>query len=748
MKIKSMNENKTLDEYLSKSPLLYNHIKKNKINLIKNRSEPDFRAYKDESTNNFVNTFFHDENTLNLFVYYNFQTIHYNIISNINSELIKNNEIIKNDEDIYIIFKGGNIMHFYFKKIVEFITKNKNNNDNEYLKDLNDLNKYFKISDVDLSIYILNNDERKYNTIYFYITKLLVKSLEQIQQHFENIYKNNVEYIKELQLPLLDEKLFVYFIDDKNNENNIDLYKIHSIYKECYNNIINKNNDRLQFILNIFKNKENKNFIFTDCYIGSRYIMLLEMIKYFSREPGYTLQNLDVIKMIDNIIILQKQVIEIELNNTLFKLKYFYSNENIKKMIEGIVEKFNSSDFQNKDYYNHIENPSIKYNINKKVETSNIIIAPRQNFILRASNSIDYNKLIIFNNSFTHYISINNIISNYIGSKHIVSFDLYRIKFNIILQNVLDKNINIPSEFLDISIPKFFDFNLVQLRSKIYNNFNYINYFSKLDNNRTKCFNILSTNLKYTIKDLNIVLFEQNTFIPWNDLKYNKRIIRLLFMTFVLYFQKANHYDCLDLFNNQIDIFIKNIDDLRENILKYFTSELNERDVHKNNIIESMDKLIYNNENKNLLKLDTLTNFYDYSNINFFKIKYYNKESKILENVIHEELDFSINIILKIIFFIIEGKDIYDNLLLEKLDEYNYIFDSIEQKKEYITKTFRIEYLTFISEFVKNIKFMKNLVFKTAPHNDQIPINDLLTGGNIIKFKKNYVKFGSLKYYK
>jgi hypothetical protein len=231
-------------------------------------------------------------------------------------------------------------------------------------------------------------------------------------------------------------------------------------------------------------------------------------------------------------------------------------------------------------------------------------------------------------------------------------------------------------------------------------------------------------------------------------------------MTFVLYFQKANHYDCLDLFNNEIDIFIKNIDDLKDNILKYFTSEISSRDKYKNDIIESMDKLIYNNENKNLLKLETLKNFYDYSNINFFKIKYYNEEGKILENVIHEELDFSINIILKIIFFIIEGKDIYDNLLLEKLDEYNYVFDTIEQKKEYITKTFRIEYLTFVTEFVKNIKFIKNLVFKSAPHTDEIPINDLLInnitannqhiGGsifNIVKFKKNYIKFGSLKYY-
>ena len=88
-----------------------------------------------------------------------FKKINFDIISNINNLLNLNNEYIKHDEDIILIFKGGNIISYYINKILNII-----NNDNfeSFIKD--DM-KMGGISDTDFTIYILNKSEPKYNLI-------------------------------------------------------------------------------------------------------------------------------------------------------------------------------------------------------------------------------------------------------------------------------------------------------------------------------------------------------------------------------------------------------------------------------------------------------------------------------------------------------------------------------------------------------------------------------------------------------
>ena len=116
--LQMINDDKNdISEYFKSDPLLFYHLKKTKVNLDKIKNQPNFRAYKDESTSAFVNEFFLNEDTLSYFIFYNFHILHYYIISNINKELEKFNEIIKSNEEIFVIFKGGNIIHFYFNKI-------------------------------------------------------------------------------------------------------------------------------------------------------------------------------------------------------------------------------------------------------------------------------------------------------------------------------------------------------------------------------------------------------------------------------------------------------------------------------------------------------------------------------------------------------------------------------------------------------------------------------------------------------
>jgi hypothetical protein len=352
----------------------------------------------------------------------------------------------------------------------------------------------------------------------------------------------------------------------------------------------------------------------------------------------------------------------------------------------------------------------------------------------------------MFPSSSTHYISINNIISSYINPQYTLSFDLYRIKFDIKLNKIFNENkdenvqMYIPSEFLDISIPKFYDEGLQSLRHKLYNEDGSMIYFAKLDNNVTECYNVLTINLKYTIKDLNNVLYNQNNF-PWNDAKYDKRIIRSLFLIFIVYYKNAVKNDCVDLVDSTLDIFINKLSVLSGNILTWFTDTTNPD--NKTAVLNSINSLIFlNDQNNNLLNVRTLANFYDYQNKEFFKIKYYDPaipENEILSHVFHGELDMAINIITKIIFMAVEDIEIYKMYVNMCLQMDNYVFNTPQDKEEYVNQTFLKEYVEFIDKFVKNIIFMKKLIFDNLKTNSNIPTNDLLLKGGSRYHKKNVI---------
>lgn len=741
--LKKINESDSLDKYFYNNPLLFSHLRKNPVDIKKNQTQPHFRAYKDESTSNFVNELFKNEDILNYFIFYNFQLIHYYLISNINYELEKHDDVLKSDEEILLIFKGGNVMHFYFQNIVELIKDNLSTDNQELLKEISELYKNFKTSDVDMSVYIINNDEQKYNLIYYYITIYLTKAFIEIRNNFDKILYGKTLDIKEQELPLISQKYFY------NQDPNYDIYTIHKNYivvSKFFENISDINNDTFLDILNNFMNENYQIFIFTDIYVGSRYISILQMIKFYIKNPSILkiLSQNEIISkfisVIDNIIKIQNDIVKIQLENKLYKLKNFYDKDSLSKILQSIVEKLNSSDYQNKSFYNKDYNIDIntttEYRLTKQITISDVNISPRKDLVIRAINTPDFYGLVSFPEKHVHFITVNNVIYNPIGSEHIVGFDLYRIKFNIRLDSITNlefnknQSLNIPSEFIDVSIPRFYDFNMINLRNKIYNNSGYIHYFSKLNNIRLNCLNVLSTNLKYTIKDLDIVLYEQNTFIPWNDKKYGKRIIRLLFLIFVYYFKKANVLKCVDRFDLIFDNFIKNLEKLSENIILW-NSVKNE--YNKENVLNSISKIIYfNDSTNNLLDINTLRNFYNYKDKLFFKIKYYNisdENNSCINKVMGGELDLSISIITKIAFLLVSDEKIYREYIYDNLNEYNYVFDSEQEKKNYVDTIFIEEYIEFVKKFIMNLKFIKNMVFENAPKYQNFPIDDLFIGG-------------------
>jgi hypothetical protein len=149
------------------------------------------------------------------------------------------------------------------------------------------------------------------------------------------------------------------------------------------------------------------------------------------------------------------------------------------------------------------------------------------------------NKIIKKENNF-HYLTYNSSINaaknNY---QSINNFDLIRTKFNLMLTNVFvkeegkkdsdenyeEKDINIPGEFIDISIPCFEDtfgrhYNYDAERCKFEFDLDLRGHIFKYE-----CYT-----LSYIVYDIQGILYDQNPFTPWSDSKYKKRIKRLLFI--------------------------------------------------------------------------------------------------------------------------------------------------------------------------------------------------------------------------
>jgi len=374
-------------------------------------------------------------------------------------------------------------------------------------------------------------------------------------------------------------------------------------------------------------------------------------------------------------------------------------------------------------------NPS-KNTINTSQPTTYII--NRSDYILKNIGNIRYNQFITQNNnSNMHYITINSSINSLIGESHFVQFYLYRIKLNVTLSHIINvdrnnnkevSNLNIPSEFIDISIPKFNDLCLAKFRKKIYNGGLINNFFSKLSfNNGTKK-NILIYNIHYLIEDLNIVLFGQNSSIPWIDPKYDKRIKRLILLSFIFFIKNSltsrpNTFNVMKDYLNSTRFYLKTI---CINLYSYYCKENKPDFINATNILPDnpvienrfdntkmiktcISSFIDNNENNILFDKNIIKNFNE--NIKYFNINY-NKATftkfppnfdinLIFGTALNDLLEFSFR---NIIYDIQSTDDSYI-LINYYITKYNIIFDTDQIKNTYIKNTFRIENYKFIKNF-------------------------------------------------
>ncbi len=218
-----------------------------------------------------------------------------------------------------------------------------------------------------------------------------------------------------------------------------------------------------------------------------------------------------------------------------------------------------------------------------KVETSNTGLYNDEikhikeligNVNIRFGNNENNSKDIKFadNKHNIHFVSINKSILS-IKKDFIQTFNLFRIKFNLVLDELVESvivsdneeceyeiinSLDTPSEFLDVSISSKddgFHHNVKEIEEKrpgIVFNFNLPQMQNALYGMTSR---ITSYNIEIFAADLANVLYNQQV-IPWFDLKYKKRLSRLLFYIFnTLHIHHKNHISPLKVHHQITQVF-------------------------------------------------------------------------------------------------------------------------------------------------------------------------------------------------
>ena len=154
----------------------------------------------------------------------------------------------------------------------------------------------------------------------------------------------------------------------------------------------------------------------------------------------------------------------------------------------------------------------------------------RQDFIIRkdpASQNTLVNLLKNDESKHALYVSVNEALS-FMKNNHLTEFNLIRMK--MCMHGIVENNVSrlIYGEVIDVTLPTEKDYGL----NKLYTTEKTDDVFTRIhfeDNDFNFSFNTYS--IYYLIKDLEKMLFYDNEY-PWEDLKYSKRINRLMFLYF------------------------------------------------------------------------------------------------------------------------------------------------------------------------------------------------------------------------
>lgn len=575
-----------------------------------------------------------------------------------------------------------------------------------------------------LSSFITKNVNSDKNNIQFLNT-----ILDKYQQTKINIIDSTIENI-ELDL---DPTLIYTDSDNDNNDENREyknfctdivtnyildekelynlLYIIHTFYNDCINYYIQKKNlksDDIIFLFkggNIFKLIANK--FWSELPNKAMYKFIDEYNSYFKRSDLdfsiYVNPDLST-DIIDDITIisykLQVLISEILLNNKNICFKWFKYNDKYKQQVlENLLFDINNTESLHDSssvYYNNkftniqfIDQSAIHTNKRYKNQSNNYFTFENDNIkdINNLSNSFNNNKIVRQkinnnnnnNNSFM-YNSINKALRIKTTNNRLLKFYLTRIKitFNLHLENKINGQNIIPigGELIDVSIGKD------ESSANFYKNkHNYIDTITLTQNtgfyiNSIKSFDLNIYSFQYLYEDLKFILMD-TLYLPWEDLKYKKRLYRLFFITFI------------DVFKN---IKKKSIQNKHITLVhKYFSI-----------ILDYIKKFKNNKTNK---KNET-----DIKYISTILKK--TKQDKILNNIVCKKNKCLLNKLLKYIISIIEKVLFPRKLINLKIHDNTFINNSRNNKRELNDNEFNhlIDLLNYVLFNLNSLKIVNEYI--------------------------------------
>ncbi len=411
-----------------------------------------------------------------------FQYLVNNLFNKIINEYSKTNNLI---DQLYFIFKGGTSMKIMYEKYKTLLINNHNL--------FNHLNNFFGRSDSDYAVLLSQKlDKDKYNFHYYNLNKIIFNCLKKINEFINN----NLEKI----LPL----------------NTITIDDMKELVVE-YNKILSK--DR----------QENGKLL-----------------------PERELTYFDKVKEIIGVRIYDKVYVDetklptstITTGGNYNKLNLFMTGG------ESVLNKFEITHFLKEDNTMPV-NPlkkkkklaELKPYAKKPIEKQSFYITLVNvdgNFL--ASNvKIDNDKLPSYDSGIYQYANETNRYKASEEKEYYTYFTLHRVKINIILYyKTFDNKIGqftAPAELIDVPITLFEDY-----KSKNLDLANVVKKYIYTLNNKSLQFN--SYTLYGFIDDIFKALYFEQKF-PWGDVKYDKKINRVLFLLLMY---------CLNNFNNVEEI--------------------------------------------------------------------------------------------------------------------------------------------------------------------------------------------------
>ena len=604
--------NNNIWEFFTKKKFMLKHELSGQFDEDSKYTKNKHRVYRDITTDTFVEIFLSDTIHRYNFIDYTFHKLNNDIQININDYLIKENNLpLNGTEKIVLIFKGGNIMNeLGMNKLNDFDLFNETNVDkirekyNYVLKGgynkFEEMNKkmrsYLKISDVDYTIYIITKTYARFNLIYEKVLHILSKSLYEITSFFDNIFNRVVNQdtnkyaIENKKNIIYNQKFNPKITSEITHFNNLLKLKIYN-EEFGYNNELNK----IHYFVSLFNNN-SINDIMTLSYLYQIIELYEHIIKNVS-EFIHVKRNIkkrmnDMIKNMEN-----------KITNS-----NFYTRNKINKFKNDLVKNINSKKLNDIEYYevvgNGFKQETKTYELIKELDHNDIEIKKRSDFVVMSNNDSSklYEKYSFPNDERYHYITFNNVIKdNLQKGTNMLDFDLIRSKFNVVIDNCIkvDDNVravNIPSEFIDISIPKFgtpllYNSNLEH--HYIYQTLEYVN------NNVKKIINVNTLTIEEIYRDLIVVLFEQNYFCPWIDNKYEKRISRTVYF---LYLYCENNNNDMKIFEDLISLakdaleFLNSKPDIKNNRSLEQLKEINNKFLVCDNSIAIYIYNIYNSD--------------------------------------------------------------------------------------------------------------------------------------------------------